>query len=112
MTAVELVQSCLSCLEIVVCDQRRLIFQADYMGLCCALKHVIYLVYSRVFANKDEEDEASSEKIDTANDPQANVSSCETCHVHMISMNKAMNTLKYPQNSHYNEQFAVEYLII
>ena len=70
----------------------------------------IHLVSDRVFADKDEEDEAASEKVDASNDPEEKLSVGSTLHVPMIPMDKMVDTFKYPQNTHHCEQLAEKYL--
>ena len=70
----------------------------------------IHLVSDRVFADKDEEDEAASEKVDASNDPEEKLSVGSTLHVPMIPMDKMVDTFKYPQNTHNCEQLAEKYL--
>ena len=78
---------------------------------CCTnLPGPIYLVTSGVLADKDEEDEAAPEKVDTSDDPEEELCRGETLHVPMISMDKIVNTFKYPQDAHYSEQLAVQQL--
>ena len=70
----------------------------------------IHLVSDRVFADKDEEDEAASEKVNASNDPEEKLSVGSTLHVPMIPMDKMVDTFKYPQNTHHCEQLAEKYL--
>jgi hypothetical protein len=69
-----------------------------------------YLVYDGVLADKDEEDEAAPEKVDTSNDPKDKLGGGDTIHVPMISMNEVVNTFKYPEDAHHSEQLAVQNL--
>ena len=68
----------------------------------------IYLALCWILANKNEEDEEAPEQIATANDPEDKLWASKTLHVQMLPMSKMMDALKYPQNSHNSEQFAVE----
>ena len=70
----------------------------------------IYLVSSGVLADKDDEDEAAPEKVDTSNDPEDKLCGGDTVHVSMIPMNKVVDTFKYPEDSHHSEQLAIQYL--
>ena len=69
-----------------------------------------YLVPDRVLADKDEEDEAASEQIDTSNDPEDKLSGGNTLHVSMIPMYKVVDAFKYPENTHHSEQLAIQHL--
>ena len=64
------------------------------------------LVSDRVFAHKDEEDKAASEKVETSNDPEDNLSEREALHVPVISMDKIVNTFNNPEDAHHDEQLA------
>ena len=70
-----------------------------------------YLGNSGVLADKDKKDEAASEQVDTANDPEEKLKGGQTLNnVCMISMDKIVNTLKYPENAHHGEKFTIQYL--
>jgi hypothetical protein len=69
-----------------------------------------YLFFNGVLADKDEEDEAAPEKVDTANDPEDKLSGGDTLHVPMIPMDKEVNAFKYPEDAHHGEQLAVQNL--
>ena len=71
---------------------------------------IFYLVSGGVLADKDEEDEAAPEKVDTSNDPEDKLSGGETLHVPMIPMDEEVDALKYPENPHHSEQLAVQHL--
>ena len=55
-----------------------------------------YLFFNGVLADKDEEDEAAPEKVDTSNDPEDKLSGGDTLHIPMIPVDKVVNTFKYP----------------
>ena len=69
-----------------------------------------YLVSDRVLADKDEEDEAAPEKVETANNSEDDLSVGGTLHVAVISMDHMMYTLHYPGNTHHNEQLSEQEL--
>ena len=69
-----------------------------------------YLFSCGVLADEYKEDEAAPEKVDASNDPEDKLRRGDTIHVPMISMKKAMNTFKYPQDAHHSEQLAVQKL--
>ena len=62
-----------------------------------------YLTNSRVLTDKDEEYEATPEEVDAADDPKDPLCSREALHVHVISMDKIVNALKYPKYAHYSK---------
>ena len=69
-----------------------------------------YLFFNGVLADKDEEDEAAPEKVDTSNDPEDKLSGGDTLHIPMIPVDKVVNTFKYPEDPHHSEQLAVQNL--
>jgi hypothetical protein len=69
-----------------------------------------YLFFNGVLADKDEEDEAAPEKVDTSNDPEDKLNGGDTLHVPMIPMDKEVDTFKYPEDPHHGEQLAVQNL--
>ena len=68
-----------------------------------------YLFSCGVLADKDEEDEAAPEKVDTSNDPEDKLCGWETIHF-PYSMEKVMYAFKYPQDAHNSKQLTVEKL--
>ena len=63
-----------------------------------------YLGNNGVLADKDEEDEAASEKVEAPNDPEDKLRCGDTFHLlMMISMGQVVDTLKYPQDTHHYE---------
>ena len=71
---------------------------------------VFYLISSGVLANKDEEDDTASKKVDTSNDPEDQLNGGETIHVPVITMEKVVQAFKYPQNAHHTEQLTIQKL--
>ena len=69
-----------------------------------------HLVKNRILADKDEKDEAASEEVDTSNYPEDKLRRCYTFHIPMVSMNKIVDTLKYPHDAHHNKQLGVQHL--
>ena len=69
-----------------------------------------HLSPDRVLADKDEEDEAAPEEVDTANDPEEELCVGATVHIPMVPMQQVVNTLKYPENTHHSEQLGEQQL--
>ena len=69
-----------------------------------------HLVQGGVLADKDEEDEAAPEEVDTTNDPEDKLGGGDALHVPMIPMDKVVDTFKYPQDAHHYEQLGVQKL--
>ena len=59
-----------------------------------------YLFSCGVLADKDEEDEAAPEKVDTSNDPEDKLSGGDTFYVCMVSMDEVVDAFKYPEDAH------------
>ena len=72
---------------------------------------VFYLISSGVLANKYEEDDTASKKVDTSNHPEDQLSGGgDTLHVPVIPMEKEVQAFKYPQNAHHSEQLSIQKL--
>ena len=69
-----------------------------------------YLISDGLLADKDKEDEEAPEKIDTSNDPVEQLSVGATIHVPVITMDKIVDTFKYPEYTHHCEQLAEQHL--
>ena len=68
----------------------------------------LHLVQGGLLADKDEEDEASAEKVDATDGPQNKLGCWKTLGCFVVSVGKVMRALKDPRDTHHNEQLTVE----
>ena len=69
-----------------------------------------HLVSDGVFADKDKEDEAASEKVDTADDSEDNLRVEGADHVVVVPVHHMVHALHYPGDAHHNEQLTEQEL--
>ena len=69
-----------------------------------------YFFFDGSLADKNKEDEAPSEKVDTADNPEDKLRGGDALHSLMVSMCEVVDTLEHPEDPHHEEQLGVQHL--